>query len=88
MEDVGSTAVALEFVGGTEVLAGGVGQQLKGAVAALGGGGGRRTCNNASASTLSKPRAYYYNIGISIGEDGKRRSIQCKGRTLAAMARR
>ncbi len=40
------------------------------------------------ASALSKPRASYYDIGISIGKDGKRRHIRCKGRTLTAMARR
>ncbi len=51
-------------------------------------GGAEEHATMASASTLSKPRAYYFNIGISIGEDSKRRHIQCKGRTLSAMARR
>ncbi len=42
----------------------------------------------APASASSKPRAWYYNIGISVGEDGKRGRIQCKGCTLEAMARK
>ncbi len=41
----------------------------------------------ALASASLKPRAYYYNIGISIGKDSKRGRVQCKGHTLAAMAR-
>ncbi len=41
----------------------------------------------ASESELSKPRTYYYNIGISVGKDGKRGCVQCKGHMLAATAR-
>ncbi len=42
----------------------------------------------ASASALSKPRAYYYNVGVSIGKDSKRGCFEYEGRTLAAMARK
>ncbi len=42
----------------------------------------------ALASALLRPRAYYYDLHVIIGKDGKRGCIQCKGRLLAAMARR
>jgi hypothetical protein len=32
--------------------------------------------------------AYYNSFGISVGEDGKRGHVQCKGRMLTVMARR
>jgi hypothetical protein len=35
----------------------------------------------ALASGLSKPRAYYYNDGISVSKDGKKGCVQCKGQT-------
>ncbi len=55
LDDGGCAAMALEDGSGTAALGGGIGWQLKIALAALGGrGGGRRTCNNG--------------IGISIVE--------------------
>jgi hypothetical protein len=40
------------------------------------------------ASALLKPKGYYHNVGVSVGKDGKRGRIQCKGCTLAVMVRR
>jgi hypothetical protein len=37
---------------------------------------------------LLKPRAYYYDVGISVGKKGERGCIRGKRHTLAAMARR
>ncbi len=42
----------------------------------------------AAVSALPRPRAYYYDVGISAGKDGKRGSVRCKGHMLVAMARR
>ncbi len=42
----------------------------------------------ALASASSKPRAYYCSVSVSIGKDGKRGCVQCKGRTSEAMAMR
>jgi hypothetical protein len=62
---------------------------LKIAATALGGGGRRRrTWGDGIGISASKPRAYFYEVSISVYEDGKRECVQCKGRTLAAMARR
>ncbi len=45
-------------------------EQLQIAVAALGGGGGgREHATMVLVSALLKLRAYYYNVGVSIGED-------------------
>jgi hypothetical protein len=84
--------MALEDGSGAEALGGGVGCRLKIAVVVQGSGGGRRTCNDGIGFDvgidLVKRRAYYYGIGVSIGKDGKRGGVQCKGRTSTAMARR
>jgi hypothetical protein len=40
------------------------------------------------ASALSKPRASYYNIGISVCEDSTRGRVQFEKRTLTAMVTR
>jgi hypothetical protein len=40
------------------------------------------------ASALLKPRAYYYDIHVSLDKDGMRRRVQCKGCMSAVMATR
>jgi hypothetical protein len=42
----------------------------------------------ASASALLKPRGNYYDARISVGKDGERGCVQCKGHMSTAMARR
>ncbi len=42
----------------------------------------------ALVSASSKLGAYFYDVGISVGKNRKRGCVQCKGRTLTAMARR
>jgi hypothetical protein len=42
------------------------------AVAALGSGCGRRTCDNGVGTSVVEAEGLYYNIGISIGKDGKK----------------
>ena len=74
--------------GGAAARGGGVGWRLKIAVAVLGSSGGKRTCNDGVGISLVKAEGLLYDVRVSIGEDGKRRHIQCKGRTLSAMARR
>ncbi len=77
---------------GTAALGGGAGRRLKIAVAALGGGAAEEHAMMALmltlASTLSKPRAYFCGVGISISKDGKRGCVQCKGHMSMVMARR
>jgi hypothetical protein len=41
-----------------------------------------------SVSALLKPKASYYNVSVSIGKDGERGCIQCKGCTWEAMVRK
>ncbi len=85
LEDGGSATVALEDGSSAAALVGGVRQRFRIMASVLGGGGGRRTCND--------------DIGISVVEaEGfllehwhqhcKMGCVQCKGRTLTAMARR
>jgi hypothetical protein len=88
LEDGGGAAMALEDGSGEAVLGGGIGCWLKIAVAALVSGGGRRTCNDGVGVSVVKAKGLLYNISISIGKDGKRGCVQCKGRMPAAMARR
>ncbi len=56
-------------------LGGGVGHRLKIAAAALGGRGSRRTCNNGVSVgigiNISKPRAYYYGIGLALARTAR-----------------
>ncbi len=89
LEDGDGAEVALEDGSSVVALGADVGRWLKIAVMALGGGDGRKHAMMAfaSESESSKPRAYYYNIGISVGKDGERGCVQCKGHTLAATAR-
>jgi hypothetical protein len=61
---------------------------LKIAAGALGCGCGRRTCNDGIGISVVKAKGYCYEVAISVGKDGKRGNVQCKGHTLAAMARR
>jgi hypothetical protein len=87
--EVGSgTAVALEDCGGTAVLGGDAGWWFKIAVTVLGGSGSRRTCDNGVGTSIVEAEGLYYNIGISIGKEGKKGCVRCKGRTLAVMAMR
>ncbi len=88
LEYGGSAAVALENGGGVGALEDGVGWRLKIAVAALGGGGSRRTCNGGVGISVLEAKGLLYNVGVSIGEYGKRGHLPCKGSTPAAMARR
>ncbi len=72
MEDGGGTAVALEDCGSTAALGGDIGRWFKYAVAALGGSGGRRTCKDGIGVSVGKAKGLYYNVGVSVGEDGER----------------
>ncbi len=56
LEDGGGVAVALEDGSSMVTLGGGVGLQLKIAVAALGGGGGRRTCDDDIGFSIVKAK--------------------------------
>jgi hypothetical protein len=47
---------------------------------------GHATMTSASASL--KPRAYYYDIHVSLDKDGMRGRVQCKGCTSAVIATR
>ncbi len=42
----------------------------------------------ASESASWKPKAHYYNIGVSVGKDGERGCIRCGGHRSEAMARK
>ncbi len=85
-EDGTSATVSLEDGGRGAALGGGFGQRLRIAVAALGGGCGRRTCNDGIGISVIEAEGYCHNIGISIGKDGERGCIRCKGPMLAAMS--
>ncbi len=83
LEDGSGMALAL---GGA--LGGGVGRWLKmqrrrWAVAAA-----EEHATMALASALSKPRAYCCAVVVSFSKEGKRRCIQCVGRTLEVIAMR
>ncbi len=80
MEDGGGVAVMLEDCGSAAALGGGIEQWFKIAVAASGSGGGRRTCDDGVGVSIVKAKGFYYNVGISIGKDGERGCVQCKGR--------
>jgi hypothetical protein len=88
MEDGCGAVVALEGCRGVAVLGGDVGQWFKIAVAALGSGGRRRTGNYGIVISIIEAESLYYNVGISVGKDGTRGRIPCKGHMLAAMATR
>jgi hypothetical protein len=64
--------VALEDGGSAAALGGGFGWRLKIAAAALGGGCGRRTCSDGIGISVVKAKGYCHDVGISVGEDGKR----------------
>jgi hypothetical protein len=88
LEDGSGTAVALKDGGGAAARGGGVGWRLKIAVAVLGSSGGKRTCNDGVGISLVKAEGLLYDVRVSIGEDGKRGCVRCKGRMpSAAMAR-
>jgi hypothetical protein len=87
IEDGGSAAVALEDDSGAAALValgGGLRLQQRCWVAAA----AEEHATMASASLLSKPRALYYDIGISSGKHGKKEHARCKGCPLAAIATR
>ncbi len=88
LEDGGGAAVVLEDGSSAAALGGGIGWWLKIAAEALGGSGGRGTCNNGVGVSVVKAKGLLYNVGISIGKDGKRGCAQCNGHMPAAMARR
>jgi hypothetical protein len=80
MEDGSGVAVALEDCGSAAALGVGIEHWFKIAVAALGSGGSRRTCDDSVGVSIVEAKGFYYNVGISIGRDGKRGCVQCKGR--------
>jgi hypothetical protein len=88
LEYGGNAAVALEDGSSTAALGGGIGWQLKIAVVTLSSGGGRRPCNDSFGIIVVEAESLLHDVGISVGEVGKRGRIQCKGRTPEAMARR
>jgi hypothetical protein len=87
-EMVAAVEVALEDGGGAPALGGGFGLRLKIAVAALGSGCCRRTCNDGISISIVKTEDYYHDIGVSVGQEGKREGVQCEAHTLATKARR
>jgi hypothetical protein len=72
LEDGSSTAMALEDGGGAAASRGGIGRQLKIAVATFGSGCCRRTCNNGIGISVIKAEGFSHDVGISIGKDSKR----------------
>jgi hypothetical protein len=54
----------------------------------LGSSGGRRTCDDGIGISVIEAGGLYYDVGISIGKDGKRGRFQCKRHTMAAMVMR
>jgi hypothetical protein len=88
LKEAAAATVALEDDGGAAASGGGFGRRLKIAAAALGGGCGRRTCNDGIGISIIKAKGYYHNVGVSVGKDGQRRCVLCKGRMLAVMGTR
>ncbi len=78
----------MEDCGGMAVLGGDIVRWFKVAVTVLGGSGSRTTCDNGVGTSVVEAEGLYYDVGVSIGKDGKKGCVQCEGRTLAVMAMR
>jgi hypothetical protein len=78
--------------GGAAALGAGIGHRLKIAWWHWTAGAAEEHATMALALMLvsmsSKPRAYFYSAGVSVGENGKRGRVRWEGRMLTSMARR
>jgi hypothetical protein len=84
LEDGGRAMVALEDGDNAVALGGGIGQRLKIVMVVLDGSGSRR----ASGVSIIEAKGLLLQCPRQRWQDGKRVCIRCKGRTLAAVARR